>query len=948
MATDDSDVPQPLDASDGSNGAARPSVSTEVAPHIVKLRVHPGQTTVRHDPSKLAELVDGADEEPDLFRLLSASPRRAFDLGILSSDPWFHVFVEAHNDIDVLAAIVARARRRLTGRETVYDVVYVHDFDFPSAPRPLQLPPGMAPVLARGIEELLDALRTRLPTVESDQDVRAARVALAKEVKERQRDALHELETLAKGLGFGIKMVSGGVQTFPILHGKPVSAEQFEVLDEGTKKSLTEAEEKLSTAIEQAAEKVRLSTRDLEEAGRALEERVARTLVEGEAATLLERFAEVPNAHAYVERVVEELIVSLDDLATPKSRSGKSERGDEDEGTDPEIATRIARFTVNVFVTHASPDDGEESVSESIAPPSREETLTPEGARVSRASGLAPTPPVIFEENPTFANLFGFLERRVRLGALVSDFTRIRPGALHKASGGVLVLRAVDVLGDPLAWDRLKRVLRARAVGHEDPIGPMGLYATTLRPRPCPIATKVVLVGEHDLYAQLLEADPDFGKLFRVKVEIPPEIDRSPEGTRALDAHIVRLANSRGWGPLDRTARARALDYACRLAEDSRKLALYIQPIEETLAFATVIAHERTGESTIPPVRAPHIDAMADDGLPELDEPPPSIPPPPRPLTAASIPPPPPDVARLTVAYGEGELEAPVVNAADMDAAWQERRDRTAGAERQLREMVVRGEVLLDTDGRRVGVLNGLSVLSAGDVQFGHPMRITAVVSLGHEGLIDVEREAALGGALHTKGVAILRGFLSGTFGQERPVALRAQIAFEQSYGEVEGDSASSSELYAILSALADVPVQQGIAVTGSVNQLGEVQAIGGVAAKIEGFFDLCAVRGLTGHQGVLMPRSCVLHLVLRDDVAAAIADGRFHLYAVDHVTQGIEVLTGTPAGARDLNGRYPAGSIFGRVERRLIEIAERMRRAEGGGDLAQAGSDAIEEAGES
>jgi predicted ATP-dependent protease len=229
-------------------------------------------------------------------------------------------------------------------------------------------------------------------------------------------------------------------------------------------------------------------------------------------------------------------------------------------------------------------------------------------------------------------------------------------------------------------------------------------------------------------------------------------------------------------------------------------------------------------------------------------------------------------------------------------------------------------------------VVNGLSVFSAGDVDFGQPMRITAVVALGREGIIDVEREAQLGGAIHTKGVAILRGYLGRLFGQERPLSLRAQIAFEQSYGEVDGDSASSSELYCVLSALADVGIDQAVAVTGSVNQLGEIQAIGGVCAKIEGFFDLCAARGLSGKQGVMIPKTNIAHLVLREDVARAIEDGKFHLYAVSSVEQGIELLTGLPAGERDSHGRFPASSVFGRVERRLIEIAERLREAESHG----------------
>ncbi len=856
------------------------------AASVAALRVDADRTTVRHDPALLPEEPEAAHQDPDLFRLMARAVRRAFDLGILAGDPWFHVFVEAADDVDILPSVVARARMRLHDRPPPEDVVYVHDFDHPSAPRPILLPPGAGPLLAKAVADLVDSVRSRLPQLEADREVKATREQFSKELKARQRTAIAEVEGLAKGLGFGVKTVGGGVQTFPILHGKPVSAEQFEILDEGTKRALTEAEEKLSNAIEEAAERVRLSTRDLEEQSRAVEDKAVRAVVEAESAPVIERFSEVPEAGAWLERVCEELVASADDLLAsyaPKQKGGS----EEEEAKDPEIPTRLARFQVNVFVTHAAEAD------EEIEAP-----FLPESARTSRSGEPGQTPPVIYEDNPTFANLFGFLERRVHLGALVSDFTRIRAGALHRASGGVLVLRMRDLLGDALAWDRLKRVLRARGVGHEDPIGPMGLYATTLRPRPCPIATKVVIVGNHDLYAQLLEADPDFASLFRVKVEIPTHVDRTEESIRALDAHLVRIANRRGWGPLDRGARARALDYACRLVDDRRRLALFLQPVEETIAFATVIAHERAFEQQRRPSAPP----------PSVDAPPPSIPPPAKRKSLA----PPPQTDGATDDGGQ-ELR-PVVRKEDLDEAWQERRDRTAGTERDLRDMVVTGEVLVATEGYRVGVVNGLSVLSAGDVQFGHPMRITAVVSVGAEGVVDVEREASLGGNVHTKGVAILRGFLSGTFGQERPVALRAQIAFEQSYGEVEGDSASSSELYAILSAVADVPIDQGIAVTGSVNQLGEIQSIGGVAAKVEGFFDLCAARGLTGRQGVMVPNACVQHVILRDDVSAAIAEGKFHLFAVDSVSKGIEVLTGIGAGARDAAGRYPAESVFGRV----------------------------------
>jgi predicted ATP-dependent protease len=371
----------------------------------------------------------------------------------------------------------------------------------------------------------------------------------------------------------------------------------------------------------------------------------------------------------------------------------------------------------------------------------------------------------------------------------------------------------------------------------------------------------------------------------------------------------MAMATEHQWGAFDREARAELLDLATRLSGDRLKLALILSPLEETMAFASALAAARASDE--------ETDASGDD-----DD---SAHAPHRPFRASIAPP-----------------SVSVVGVRDVQAAWLERRDRAGSAERHIREITLRGEVALDTTGARVGVVNGLSVFSAGDVEFGQPMRITAVVGIGREGIIDVEREAQLGGSIHTKGVAILRGYLARMFGQERPLSLRAQLAFEQSYGEIDGDSASSSELFAVLSALADVEIDQGIAVTGSVNQLGEMQAIGGVCAKIDGFFDLCRARGLTGTQGVLVPRANLPHLVLRGEVAEAVERDRFHLYAADTAAQGIEILTGVPAGVRDERGRFSASSVFGRVERRLIEIGEKLREAEG--HAVHAAPDALED----
>ncbi len=815
----------------GGGQGARSRESFRVAPHAV---------TVHTDPGMIPEK---PRESGGLFELVGPIARHALQLGLATREPSFHLFVSAEPQVMIEDDVVRYAQRFAATREAPPDIVYVHDFDHPSAPAPIALPAGVGPILVEAIRGAIDKLRVEMPSIAHADEVRKATQDLATQLEARNKQVVTELESTAKSLGFGIRAVNGGVQTFPILHGKPVSAEQFDVLDESTKRALAEAEGQLTSEVERAAQLVKHASATFEAAREEAFGRAASALVDTTMKALVDAFAPYGKDVArWLDRVTQALKDDWEDLIQLHSSSSSASSDDDDDGdessrdVDPEHATRLSRFRVNLFVAN-----------------------DPEGKA-----------PVVYETNPTYPNLFGYLERRAKFGALLTDFTRVRAGALHKASGGVLVVRAADLLQDPIIWERIKRVLRERQIGAEDPLGPLGLYATSLRPVPVPIRVRVVLVGSPELYATLLQADADFAALFRVKVEVEPSIPRTKEHLVALDAYLMQLAKEREWGPFDRAARARLLDYATRLAGERERLALSLSPLEETAAFASALAQVR----------------------------------------------------------GKGDDET--VNAEDIEAAWRERRDRMGAAERHVRELTLRGEVALETSGARVGVVNGLSVYSAGDVEFGQPMRITAVVALGREGLVDVEHEAQLGGAIHTKGVAIVRGYLGRIFGQERPLSLKAQIAFEQSYGEIDGDSASSSELFAVISALAEVGIDQGTAVTGSVNQLGEIQAIGGVCAKIEGFFDLCNARGLTGTQGVLMPKSNLPHLVLREDVARAIAQKRFHLYAVDSVAQGIEILTGIPAGERDPSGRFPASSVYGRVERRLIEIAERLREAEG------------------
>ena len=850
---DESDEPgdASVDAEHSESGSAAPTLALPPEPSATMrsrtlLAVPAEQLSAQVDPNLLPE---SPQRDGSLFNLLEPVTRRAFDLGVLAPDVGFHMFVAVDAEVRAEDEIIARTQELVRSLKTPGDLVYVHNFEDPDSPQPLHLPPGAGPALQEAMGDLLDGLRDRMPQLSEADDVQRSQARINVELESKTREIVQSLEASARHHGFGVRNVQGVFQTFPILHGKPLSAEQFDVLDESTKRVLQGSADRVTREVERAARHMRAQSAHYNAEQDTAMARAAAGLVQREMRDLQERFAGMSSEVAkYLRQVRQALSDSWRDFVDGDDdgdHGGHHGHGDDGLGLGP-----LDRFRVNVLITH-------------------------------RTHAAAP---VIFETNPTSSRLFGYVARRAHMGTLVSNFLQIRPGALHRAIGGVLILRIADVLGEPGLWERLKRALREQRVAVEETLGSMATLATTLRPQPVALPTRVLLIGAPELYDSLRMQDPDFRGIFRSKVEVDPIVERNEHNLLGLDAYLMALSRERGWAVFERGARARLLELATQQAEDRERMALAISKLEEIAATASLLAR--------------------------------------------------------------GERRA--VSAADVEDACREHRERLSMDERHIREACLRGEVAVETSGMRVGVVNGLSVMHTGDIEFGQPMRITAVVALGREGIVDVEREAQLSGAIHTKGVAIVRGYLGWMFGQERPLSLRAQLVFEQSYGEIDGDSASSSELFAVLSALADIGVDQGIAVTGSVNQLGQVQAIGGVCAKIEGFYDLCQARGLTGTQGVLIPRVNLPHLALRPDVVQACADGRFHVYAIDNVSQGIEVLCGMPAGERDSSGRFPAASIFGRVERRIIEIAERLRHAEshgfgesepideGGGEMAE------------
>jgi predicted ATP-dependent protease len=457
------------------------------------------------------------------------------------------------------------------------------------------------------------------------------------------------------------------------------------------------------------------------------------------------------------------------------------------------------------------------------------------------------------------------VEQIAQMGALLTDFNLIQPGALHEANGGYLILEARKLLTQPYAWEGLKRALRNDEIQIESPGQALGLIRTvTLEPEAIPLDVKIVIVGERLLYYLLDAFDPDMDRLFKVMADFDEQIDRDGENEASyadLIATMIAEEDLRAFTP---TAVAHVMDRSTRLVSDTEKLSGEIERVRDLVQEA----HYWAGQDDA--------DTVTDDHVQQA-------------------------------------IDAQVRRAGRM-------RDR-------IQESIERETIYIDTDGKEVGQINGLAYLAMGGFSFGKPNRITARTRLGKGEIVDIEREAALGGPLHSKGVLILSGFLQGRYAQEYPLSLSASLVFEQTYGGIDGDSASSAELYALLSALADVPLRQNLAVTGSVNQHGVVQPIGGVNEKIEGFFDVCQERGLTGDQGVLIPASNVEHLMLRPDVVAAAEAGDFHVYPVETIDQGIEVLTGVPAGEPDEQGAYPDDTINGRVEARLRTYADRRRQ---------------------
>ena len=702
--------------------------------------------------------------------------------------------------------------------------VYVQNFAVPHCPQALELPHGRASAFSDAMDELIDDLQSALTAVFESDEYQNRRNATNEEFHQHQEEGFADLKKKADAASIAILKTPMGFALVPIKDGSVIPPDTFSALPEEERDAYNAKIQVLQEDLEAMVKSIPKWDKERRSKLRDLNRETALQTVSQSIDEMVERFSDLPVILEHLERVKQDLAGNVDMFLAESDEGGHG-------GLMELFNGSFDRYLVNVLVPREDGDDGA---------------------------------PVVILDNPTMPNLVGRIEHIPQQGALITNFLLIKPGALHKANGGYIVLDARQVLGQLFAWDALKRAMKAGHVAIENPGDYFGGISTiSLLPGPVPLNVKVVMIGERWLYHLLCEVDPETRELFKVVADFEDEIQRDNETTGDFARFLATTCRANELLHLDPTGVGRIIEHASRLAEDAEKLSLEVGTITDLLSEADFWAREE---------------------------------------------------------------KSPVIAAEAVQRAIDQQEHRVGRIRERVQEYILRDIARIQTDGAEIGEINGLSVLMLGAIRFGRPTRITARVRMGTGKVVDIEREVELGGPIHSKGVMILSGFLAGRYALEEPMSLAATLVFEQSYGGVEGDSASAAELFTLLSGLSDTPLRQDLAVTGSVDQLGRIQAIGGANDKIEGFFDICKARGLTGNQGVIIPKSNVQHLMLRRDVVQACEAGRFAVYAIETIDEGMALLTGLPAGKREADGAFSEGSVNRLVEDRLKAFADKRR----------------------
>lgn len=750
---------------------------------------------------------------------------RAMEFGIKIKNKGYNLYLSGVSGTGKTSYAKEYINKIAKDEKTPEDWCYLYNFDNPSNPIAVSLPAGKGKQFQQDIQQLINELKVEIPKAFRAQDYENEKTLMLKKLQDERNKIFKKFTEYAREQGFEVNVANSGIYFTPIVDGEPMEEEEYNKLDDEVKEEINEKLTHIQLEAVDVVRKIRELEKDARNKAMELDSRISLFAVGFRIDYLKEKYKYNPKIVEYLENLKKDILENIDEF-----------REEETEDSNP-IMNVLRRgnagiknkYTVNLLVDNSHT----------------------EGA------------PVIVEFNPTYNTLFGSLEYENRFGMASTDFTLIKPGSVHLANGGYLILQARDILSTPFLWEGLKKILKTKSISIENLRDQLGLVSiSSLKPEPIPIEVKLVLIGSNYLYQLLYLLDEDFRKLFKIKVDFDDEMEASQHNLMCLAGFISGLSRRENLLPFTKDAVIKVAEYSSRLVEDQHKLTTRFNDIVEILVEANAWAQM------------------------------------------------------------EGQK---LISSENVKKAIQEKEYRSNKYDEKWMDMLEDGTIMIDTDGRVIGQINALSVIDTGDFVFGKPSRITATTFMGESGIVNVEREVAMSGTTHSKGVLILSGYIGEQYAQEVPLALNANITFEQLYGGVDGDSASSAELYAILSSLAEVPIDQGIAVTGSVNQKGEIQPVGGVTHKIEGFFALCKKRGLTGKQGVIIPRKNIRNLVLKDEVIEAVREGNFHIYPIDHIDEGIEILMGLPAGKKLENGFFEKGSIHEKVYNKIRQYALTM-----------------------
>jgi len=754
---------------------------------------------------------------------------KAMDFGLKVKQAGYNLFLTGPAGTGKTTYAETKVKEVAEKEKTPGDLCYVYNFEQPDHPLSLELKSGQGPIFKSDMEELIQDLKSEIKSRFDSDDYEERRNLIIRKYDAQMSDLWYSMENMAKERGFSIQKTTTGIFTVPTdEEGKPMPKEDFLKLPEEVQKEINARAQEVQAEVNDILRKLRHVEKLMRSELKKLEREIGLYAAGYLINLMKDKYREFPKVVNYLDQVLEDVIENLDDFRMEGEEEGQSSA---DSIHREQRNQKFKRYEVNVLV-----DNG-------------------------KTRGA----PVIIERNPTYYNLMGRVEHKSTFGTMVTDFTLIKPGAVHLANGGYLIIQAADILANPGAWQALKRTLKTQKAWIEN-LGEQysAVALATLKPEPINVKLKVILIGSAFLYHLLYAYDEDFKKLFKVRVDFDYEMKREENRLMDYAAFVCRYCSENNLRHLEAPAMAKIIEYSSRLASNQEKLSARFHKITELLVEANYWAEQNGSE---------------------------------------------------------------YISKADVAKALEEKVFRSNMLEEKIQEEIAEGSIILNVDGEAVGQVNGLAVLQMGDYTFGKPSRITARVHLGQRGIINIERETEMSGPIHSKGVLILSGFLAGRYAKDKPLSLTASITFEQLYDGVEGDSASSAELYALLSELSGVPINQGIAVTGSVNQFGEIQPIGGVNEKIEGFYLTCRLKGLTGRQGVIIPKRNMKNLMLKDEVIEAVEKGKFHIWAINTIDEGIEILTGVEAGERGADGSYPEGTINWLVDKKLQQMAEDLRR---------------------